>query len=92
LESIRRGGLHRVVCGRDGVHGHAVRRANGWTFDGIGGDAGAFTYDGAVVTNPVGAGTIIVVTIAFPATGKVVTDRILTDYVPKPVVGESPTA
>jgi hypothetical protein len=39
----------------------------GYTFDGLAADS--FTYTGATVTNPVGSGTTITVTIEFPATG-----------------------
>jgi hypothetical protein len=69
-----------------------LNAASGWTFAGVG--ANAFTHSGALsVTNPVGTGTQLVVTINFPATGgglSAVTDRVLASYVPKPVAGGTP--
>jgi hypothetical protein len=66
----------------------------GYTFDGIG--TGAFTYDGALsVSNTAGSGSIIVVTIAFPATGAdtgimQVSDRNLTSRLGVPVMSGTP--
>jgi hypothetical protein len=64
---------------------------SGYTFSGVG--ANAFTHSGASgVTNEAGKGTV---TITFPATGIVpavpVTDLNLTEKVPRPVMGGTPS-